>query len=580
MATTGAVDVSAEGEDTIEEIPHADDITDERAPDDLSSDESDDDDGSDEVNIGVPVKCQGEPGALLRNQFASKLGGKPAWLDPAQLPVEAIELRCKASGERLKFLLQLYAPVNEDPRAFHRALYLFISPKGSKLAERGAVRAFRSQLPRQNAFYPYEPPEPHERPMPLSAASARLAARRCPSYADEGGALERSALKKAGKAALADYPPTCYPEYELVVEPEPSASEQAAHDPQVSRMLAEYQEKLKQATDKAAKKEAAALAAAELKAKAKELADAKKQGTAAAADDGVEAPKGESTEGGKEGGKGGGKEGDAVSDDEEENDLSAFPGRNPEMEDFNKFTLRVSRVPNQVVRYTFAEESSPLWTSRNRQPTPQDIPLCERCGAARRFEFQVMPQCINLLNVDSSDDDAPDWATIAVYTCSRSCAPLPPLPKNGGLEDPLSAPAAGGATAAADEGTEERPAVASAATSASQEGDARANGGAALAAIGMRMRIEGLSGRPDLNGTECEVLHWHAPSSRWAVECTPAEVGADGERMRIKSANLRPLPLAVVGEGESEAGGAAESDGGILRDGGYAEEFVWVQMHQ
>ena len=59
-----------------------------------------------------------------------------------------------------------------------------------------------------------------------------------------------------------------------------------------------------------------------------------------------------------------------------------------------------------------------------------------------------------------------------------------------------------------------------------------------------------------------------------------AEVGADGERMRIKSANLRPLPLAVVGEGESEAGGAAESDGGILRDGGYAEEFVWVQMHQ
>ena len=303
-------------------------------------------------------------------------------LDPAQLPVEAIELRCKASGERLKFLLQLYAPVNEDPRAFHRALYLFISPKGSKLAERGAVRAFRSQLPRQNAFYPYEPPEPHERPMPLSAASARLAARRCPSYADEGGALERSALKKAGKAALADYPPTCYPEYELVVEPEPSASEQAAHDPQVSRMLAEYQEKLKQATDKAAKKEAAALAAAELKAKAKELADAKKQGTAAAADDGVEAPKGESTEGGKEGGKGGGKEGDVASEDEEENDLSAFPGRNPEMEDFNKSRCASRASPIKSSGTLLPRSPRPYGRLATVSPRPKTYP-CANAAAPR-----------------------------------------------------------------------------------------------------------------------------------------------------------------------------------------------------
>ena len=75
----------------------------------------------------------------------------------------------------LRFLLQVYAPINDDPRAFHRAVYVFISPRGSALGAPGTVRAFRSQLPRANAYYPFEPPEAHDRPRRLSAAAQAVA---------------------------------------------------------------------------------------------------------------------------------------------------------------------------------------------------------------------------------------------------------------------------------------------------------------------------------------------------------------------------------------------------------------------
>lgn len=68
--------------------------------------------------------------------------------------------------------MQVYAPV-EDPtgEAFHRTIFLFVSPQGDSLATPGAVRAFRCQLPHHNRYYGLEPALLHDlTPPPLTAA--------------------------------------------------------------------------------------------------------------------------------------------------------------------------------------------------------------------------------------------------------------------------------------------------------------------------------------------------------------------------------------------------------------------------
>jgi Programmed cell death protein 2, C-terminal putative domain len=40
----------------------------------------------------------------------------------------------------------------------------------------------------------------------------------------------------------------------------------------------------------------------------------------------------------------------------------------------------------------------------------------------RRFEFQVMPQLLNFLGIAEAEASALDFGTIAIYSCSASCA--------------------------------------------------------------------------------------------------------------------------------------------------------------
>ena len=59
---------------------------------------------------------------LHRCYFPSKVGGKPAWLNPEMLPsYEA--LQCPLCKKQLVFLLQVYAPNEELPISFHRYWY-------------------------------------------------------------------------------------------------------------------------------------------------------------------------------------------------------------------------------------------------------------------------------------------------------------------------------------------------------------------------------------------------------------------------------------------------------------------------
>ena len=102
--------------------------------------------------------------------------------------------------------------------------------------------------------------------------------------------------------------------------------------------------------------------------------------------------------------------------------MDAMPGPSAEQQDFAYFTTRMARAPEQCVRYCFDEGAQPLWPSSQGR-APRNIPPCGLCGAPRRFEYQLLPQALHFMQVDSSQPEAPDWATIAVYSCSASCAP-------------------------------------------------------------------------------------------------------------------------------------------------------------
>ncbi|NXO75993.1 PDCD2 protein, partial [Sitta europaea] len=85
---------------------------------------------------------------------------------------------------------------------------------------------------------------------------------------------------------------------------------------------------------------------------------------------------------------------------------------------FQMFKKQVAAEPEQIIRYCRGGEG-PLWVSGENRPEEKDIPNCV-CGAKRKFEFQIMPQLLNHLQVDSLGESI-DWGTLVVYTCAASC---------------------------------------------------------------------------------------------------------------------------------------------------------------
>lgn len=316
---------------------------------------------------------------LLRHRFPSKVGGRPAWLDPLHLPTPE-QLTCRVSGKPLDFLLQVYAPVDSNPSAFHRTISLFISPEGDKLARAGTVRALRCQLPRANRFYPPEPPKKTDvRPPQLPEDDRRASLARDPWRVLEaeqqqlgaGGGSDAAGevgggdgVERQGGGGLhANLQSRLYPEAELVVEPEQEGSDDdgAGRDEHVRQLVQAYRQQGEQAVGYSEEELPSSLV------------------------------------------------------DELDERIS------PEQRHFAAFQARVGKEPSQCLRYCFDAAAKPLWPSSKNIPGPADIPSCERCGAPRQFEFQVMPQMIVHLGVPADDPSAPDWGAIAVYSCAASC---------------------------------------------------------------------------------------------------------------------------------------------------------------
>eukprot|EP00116_Pleurobrachia_bachei_P012921 sb/3473183/ len=83
---------------------------------------------------------------------------------------------------------------------------------------------------------------------------------------------------------------------------------------------------------------------------------------------------------------------------------------------FTKFKERVSRDPQQVLRYS--RHDTPLWpTAANKCET---VPFCGVCGGERSFEVQFLPTLLYVLDV-GKESDGVDWASIVVWTCREDC---------------------------------------------------------------------------------------------------------------------------------------------------------------
>lgn len=267
--------------------------------------------------------------------------------------------------------MQIYAPVEDNPNAFHRSIYIFISPDGSKVpGTAGAIKALRCQLPRHNAFYAYDPPKKEERyPPTLPQDKVALSLSKDPWHVlayERNTWLEMQSSRGAEHEDLAAHqgPLPCaplFPETELVVEPEPEDTGNDLKDEKMKALLTQYKHR---------------------SAEEGEYTEEELPG------DMVDTLEGSVTE---------------------------------EQRHFAAFAARMAIEPAQVLRYCFVDGATPLCPSPVGVPGPADVPCCARCGGRRRFEFQIMPQLLNHLDIDASNPEAPDWGTIAVYSCAMSC---------------------------------------------------------------------------------------------------------------------------------------------------------------
>ncbi|XP_028903248.1 programmed cell death protein 2 [Ornithorhynchus anatinus] len=285
-------------------------------------------------------------------------------------------------GWRLRsghFPSKLYAPLPDPHHAFHRALFVFACRDPACCL---AFRVFRNQLPRKNAFYPYEPP-PEEAPPPGAAAAV-------PSQLGSGVWLCRVCGCPGPKACARCHRAHYCSRHHQTLDwkmghkqacPLPEDLDGAIPDHQF--LFPEY-----------------------------EIV--------------IEAEEPDSDGEGEEDGDVGGVE-DSAADPELPGSLGEAPeaaldalAKHESREDriFQQFKAKTEREPEQILRY--GRGVDPLWISGEGIPQEKDIPPCP-CGARREFEFQVMPQLLNYLKADRLGTSL-DWGVLAVYTCARSCS--------------------------------------------------------------------------------------------------------------------------------------------------------------
>ena len=345
--------------------------------DDDDDDESDDDE---EWDLGFLEPIEDSPRGKKRAHaiyFPSKVGGHPEWVDPRVFPKTILDQKETTATvqKKMDFLLQIYAANEDNANAFHRTIYVFTSARGDKLGEEGRVRAFRSQLGRENAFYGMHPaPENPEDPRVDAlieeyeakklAADAEAKMRVC----DDGRRDETKKTNSNGSGRGNEN--TTYPEFEIVVEPESDDD-----DASCSSIDSDV-----------------------VDAKNANKSTNKKKIFQSIGDEAIT-----------------------------ENDLKEIASGviDSDAQRLATFSVKLSKFPDQVLRYCPAPTAKAMWPSKSLAPDDSAIPDCPICKSKRRFEFQILPTLVSFIVPKESvefNDTTLDFGSIAVYTCSKSCA--------------------------------------------------------------------------------------------------------------------------------------------------------------
>lgn len=355
-----------------------------------------------------------------REWDGGKVGGAPVWLDPMNLP-RPEALLCTLCNEPMKFLLQIYCPLDDVNDAFHRSIYIFCCHRSSCIDERG-VLVLRSQLPKANPYYALNPTDSDDAVQQQSTKRENMVLPKLCSLCGCSSGLQCIKCKSVNycsrshqKIHWKHHKLTCgngirdfntdqikqswlFKEYDLVVSEE------------------------------------------ELKA---DKAEAIESSTTIWED--ARSTQGETKEEEDE---------DLKLRQEDYDQALGNESRDPE---YVRFLSRIRRGgSNQVLRYCRWNDlygPLPVSTAAAKQYQEEQPPRCEHCGSARKFEFQIMPQLLSYLHVDGATMvnnptieqarlgvamNAPkpsdfskvfvnqngedlDWGTIDVYTCSQSC---------------------------------------------------------------------------------------------------------------------------------------------------------------
>ncbi|XP_070578925.1 programmed cell death protein 2-like [Ptychodera flava] len=328
-----------------------------------------------DVELGFAEKTHGW--RLNSKYFPCKFGGKPSWLHLKNLPLPE-SLQCSCCKNPYTFLLQIYAPINELKTCFHRTVFVFCcrSAECYKPNSNLPFAAFRSQLPRKNDYYSYHPPTESEDSKPVNPVDFEqrmcevcgcLGPKRCGKCHETNYCSRNHQMidwKEGHKFSCGkdegrtpEYKNVLFPEYEVVIETEELNTAEETDKSEEDKMR-DYSEFMKSEQGKSMLR----------------------------------------------------------NEDMTQEDLEKMALHEEDVQ-FKKFRERINHEPEQILRYDRGGE--PLWISSKHIPKSNDIPLCQ-CGAPRIFEFQILPQLLNYLHVDSLGASI-DWGTLAIYTCSKNC---------------------------------------------------------------------------------------------------------------------------------------------------------------